>query len=1049
VNYWTKTQIWEVAALQRVSRALFLALFGLFGFNAITALAARPEPTNWFSGDVHVHRSCGGSPVSISTISNAMITADISVVSLLADMGNGEVLDPTNDLPKVTGVDSTSSPPNRIIRWDAEWHWDATYFQFAHQALGGHIVALGLTNAVQLWNESTSSIFDWAHQQGAVAGFAHFQYLPDNNFPTTLDCCLPLEYPVEVALGACDFISQDVAGANAAMLAYYRLLNCGFRTGFAGGSDYPCGAQIGDVTTFVEVDGALTYRKWIDGVRDGRTVVCRNGRREFLNLTANTNATPGDEISLPAGGGTVQVNVTWSSSGNVSGTLELVKNGVVVTNKAASINANTTSTLTASVAFTKSGWLVARRMSGSDHRVHTSAIFVKVDNQPVRTSMTDAQFYVNWMDQLLIRTQDGGEWANYFTPSNRPVARARYEAARAIYAQILSEAAAALSPLITTTNLSAGALNSPYAQTLSAWRGQPPYQWSIAAGTLPAGLTLNTNSGAITGVPLTNGNFNFTVQLADSSAPVNTVTQALAITVLSTFPSMTLWPTSSVPAVLADTDTNATTVGFKFKSLTRGQVQGIRFYKGTGNTGTHTGQLWTSNGTLLASVTFFNETSTGWQQALFSTPVTVATNTTYIASYFAPGGRYSKTDNYFFGKGATNHPLIALPGTAHGPNGVYRYGTNGFPTNAYLSAHYWVDVLFQPNNAPVLPAQTNRIMPELNLLTVTNTASDSDQPANVLSYQLLDAPTNAFINANGIITWTPSEAQGPGTNVLTTVVGDGVASATNSFQVIVTEVNMPPGFLATPTNWTVPELALLTVTNGATDSDVPAQTLNYQLLNPPSNAVINASGVITWTPSEAQGPGTNLLTTVVGDGLASTTNVTVVMVEEVNVAPMFSGSPTNVTISDNGSLQVPNPATDDDVPVNVLAYALLDGPTNAVISTNGVITWAPATNQAPSTNLFTTTVSDGSASVTNSFMVTVLAPLVAPTIISIDLIDDEAIVTWTSATGQSYALEYLDDLASPDWIPVLPGTVAVGTNTSATNAIEGAPMRVYRVRSPE
>ena len=94
------------------------------------------------------------------------------------------------------------------------------------------------------------------------------QYV-DDGFPQSLNCCIPVEYPVEVALGACDFISEDVAGSDTAMRAYYRLLNCGFRPGFAGGSDYPCGATIGQTLTYVQVSGTLTYRKWIDGIAAG------------------------------------------------------------------------------------------------------------------------------------------------------------------------------------------------------------------------------------------------------------------------------------------------------------------------------------------------------------------------------------------------------------------------------------------------------------------------------------------------------------------------------------------------------------------------------------------------------------------------------------------------------------------------------------------------------------------------------------------------------------------------------------------------------------
>ncbi|HYG36062.1 MAG TPA: hypothetical protein VEC99_14830, partial [Clostridia bacterium] len=107
-------------------------------------LGAGPEPAGWYAGDMHVHRSCGGSPQSVSSIYNAMVNADLHIVSLLADMGNGEVQNPLTDLPKVNGQNDPISTSGRIVHWDAEWHWDATYTQFPHQALGGHVVALGL-----------------------------------------------------------------------------------------------------------------------------------------------------------------------------------------------------------------------------------------------------------------------------------------------------------------------------------------------------------------------------------------------------------------------------------------------------------------------------------------------------------------------------------------------------------------------------------------------------------------------------------------------------------------------------------------------------------------------------------------------------------------------------------------------------------------------------------------------------------------------------------------------------------------------------------------
>ena len=78
-------------------------------------------------------------------------------------------------------------------------------------------------------------------------------------------------------------------------------------------------------------------------------------------------------------------------------------------------------------------------------------------------------------------------------------------------------------------------------------------------------------------------------------------------------------------------------LGVKFSSTTPGTITGIHFYKGPLNTGPHSGDLWSSNGTLLATATFTNETTSGWQQVTLSTPVLITAGTTYMASYHTNG----------------------------------------------------------------------------------------------------------------------------------------------------------------------------------------------------------------------------------------------------------------------------------------------------------------------------------------------------------------------------------------------------------------------------
>jgi hypothetical protein len=156
-----------------------------------------------------------------------------------------------------------------------------------------------------------------------------------------------------------------------------------------------------------------------------------------------------------------------------------------------------------------------------------------------------------------------------------------------------------------------------------------------------------------------------------------------------------IWSDSAQPSVASENDPGAITLGVKFTTDQSGWITGIRFYKGSGNTGTHVGSLWDANGNLLGQVTFSGESTAGWQQATFATPVAVTANTTYIASYFAPNGHYAADGAAFASAGVDNAPLHALPSGSSGGNGVYAYGgAPTFPANSYNATNYWVDVVF-------------------------------------------------------------------------------------------------------------------------------------------------------------------------------------------------------------------------------------------------------------------------------------------------------------------------------------------------------------------
>ncbi|MFO1477565.1 MAG: hypothetical protein U1F98_13055 [Verrucomicrobiota bacterium] len=147
-----------------------------------------------------------------------------------------------------------------------------------------------------------------------------------------------------------------------------------------------------------------------------------------------------------------------------------------------------------------------------------------------------------------------------------------------------------------------------------------------------------------------------------------------------------------------------------------------------------------------------------------------------------------------------------------------------------------------------------------------------------------------------MITWTPTEAQGPGVYTITTIVTDNgvpALSATNSFQVTVDEINSAP-VLPLQTNHTVAELTLLVVTNTATDADLPANTLSYQLVNPPSGALHRHRRGADYLDSDrSPGPGVYTITTIVTDNgvpaLSATNSFQVTVLHEVNVALVLPG----------------------------------------------------------------------------------------------------------------------------------------------------------------
>jgi hypothetical protein len=97
----------------------------------------------------------------------------------------------------------------------------------------------------------------------------------------------------------------------------------------------------------------------------------------------------------------------------------------------------------------------------------------------------------------------------------------------------------------TLTSASYGIAGVAFSQALTAGGGFGPYRWSVASGSLPAGLSLNAATGAITGTPSVASTTTLTVRITDGSLP--TAQSATASVTITAPPSSPPYTSPTVP----------------------------------------------------------------------------------------------------------------------------------------------------------------------------------------------------------------------------------------------------------------------------------------------------------------------------------------------------------------------------------------------------------------------------------------------------------------------------------------------------------------------
>ena len=426
-----------------------------------------PSSEGWFSGDHHIHSSgCSHyqnptEGVTPEDMWPQIIGEGLNLAAVL-------IWGPSYYHQKryFTGRDHPLSTADRLMRYDVE----ISGFPSSH---AGHVVLLGLkdqdypgTKRLEDWPSWTLPILRWAKKQGALTGFAHSGWglevksneLPNYDVPG-YDGVGANEFIVDVTHpDAVDFLSAGDTPSIWELNMWYHTLNVGFRTRLAGETDFPCitDDRVGIARSYAKIMGPLSYERWVESVRAGRSYVS-DGRSHFFEFKVNgvEAGTGASEVAMASPGtATISVRVAarldeqphptigskrydetpyWDLERARIGKSREVPVQIVVNGQPAAaqniVADGTMRTLTFKVALDRSSWIAARIFPSS----HTNPVFALVDGQPIRASKRSAEWCLAGVDQCW------SQKARAIRASERDAAREAYDHARRVYRQRLAE----------------------------------------------------------------------------------------------------------------------------------------------------------------------------------------------------------------------------------------------------------------------------------------------------------------------------------------------------------------------------------------------------------------------------------------------------------------------------------------------------------------------------------------------------------------------------------------------------------------------------------
>jgi hypothetical protein len=399
----------------------------------------------WYSGSNHNHMNYAGN--LHNTIPNMFMmnaAEDADMISLQIANKDNRVLDYQNYVPGQ--VQHPLSTKDRVMHVGQEYR-PPFYGHISLFNLKEHLISPFVTGyegtGIESLYPSNTDILRYAKEQGGIGAYVHPFF--GNADPVESDLGGAKTLPVDVALEAASYHELwSQAATDAGLNVWYRLLNNGFRVPVTGGEDSISSLHrvelVASVRGYFNLGvGQLSWPNWMKNLLAGRGFVTNGPLIEF---TANQGIMPGQEVSLPSGGGTVTFHGTLTSTAPLQ-RFELVSMGQVVSTGTLTAD-NQRGTFEAPIKIERSGWYSARAIGAANTfpventrpQAVTNPIYVVVGNQPIR-DRASAEYFMRWIDVLTKMAADHPGWRSEQEKSH---VLGQFKEARDIYAKRATEA---------------------------------------------------------------------------------------------------------------------------------------------------------------------------------------------------------------------------------------------------------------------------------------------------------------------------------------------------------------------------------------------------------------------------------------------------------------------------------------------------------------------------------------------------------------------------------------------------------------------------------